>query len=128
MKKVRNAILSAVLTLCMTVPTITVYADDTSNAQADTEESVTETNQIVTEENTDTEAVEEAEEVEEAEQQTENTETDIYEAERKNMANSWRYENGEKIEQLFARSARAFREFTTWPTVSGMIAKGIDVS
>ena len=128
MKKVRNAILSVVLTLCMTVPTITVYADDTSNAQADTEESATETNQIVTEENTDTEAVEEAEEVEEAEQQTENTETDIYEAERKNMANSWRYENGEKIEQLFARSARAFREFTTWPTVSGMIAKGIDVS
>ena len=60
MKKVRNAILSVVLTLCMTVPTITVYADDTSNAQADTEESATETNQVVTEENTDTEAVEEA--------------------------------------------------------------------
>lgn len=40
-------------------------------------------------------------------------------------ANSWRYQNGEQISvQTYSR----FSEFTTWPDVDGVVARGIDVS
>ena len=40
-------------------------------------------------------------------------------------ANSWRYQNGELVSvQTYSR----FSEFTTWPDVDGVVARGIDVS
>lgn len=40
-------------------------------------------------------------------------------------ANSWRYQNGEQISvQTYARSG----QYTTWPDMDGVIARGIDVS
>ena len=40
-------------------------------------------------------------------------------------ANSWRYQNGQLIEiQTYADA----RQFTTWPEMDGVVAKGIDVS
>ena len=53
-----------------------------------------------------------------------------YEDENENNANSWRYKNGKPIEDTKitkGRSAKAYKEYITWPTVKGMIAKGIDV-
>ena len=121
MKRIRNTILSVVLTWCMVLPGVMVSAENMDNVQVNTNEE----NQIATD---GSENTEDTDETAEAEAQTENIETDIYEAERNDLANSWRYENGQRTEQSFARSARAFREFTTWPAVSGMVAKGIDVS
>ena len=112
MKRIRNAILSVVLTCCMVLPGVMVSAENMDNVQVNTNEE----NQIATD---GSENTEDTDETAEAESQTENTETDIYEAERNDLANSWRYENGQRTEQSFARSARAFREFTTWPAVSG---------
>lgn len=121
MKRIRNTILSVVLTWCMVLPGVMVSAENMDNVQVNTNEE----NQIATD---GSENTEDTYETAEAEAQTENIETDIYEAERNDLANSWRYENGQRTEQSFARSARAFREFTTWPAVSGTVAKGIDVS
>ena len=53
-----------------------------------------------------------------------------YDAENENNANSWRYKNGKLIEtnvENRTRSARAYKEYSTWPSVNGMVAKGVDV-
>ena len=118
MKRIRNTILSVVLTWCMVLPGVMVSAENMDNVQVNTNEE----NQIATD---GSENTEDTDETAEAEAQTENIETDIYEAERNDLANSWRYENGQRTEQSFARSARAFREFTTWPAVSGMVGMGL---
>ena len=51
------------------------------------------------------------------------TEEDEYYAEKNNLANSWRYTDGEVI----SSRARA-GQYTTWPKVEGAVAYGIDVS
>lgn len=50
-------------------------------------------------------------------------EEDPYYAERNDLANSWRYLNGERIP-----SKERVSQYTTWPKVEGGIANGIDVS
>ena len=98
MKRIRNAILSVVLTCCMVLPGVMVSAENMDNVQVNTNEE----NQIATD---GSENTEDTDETAEAESQTENTETDIYEAERNDLANSWRYENGQIITDVTQRSS-----------------------
>lgn len=70
MKRIRNAILSVVLTWCMVLPGVMVSAENMDNVQVNTNEE----NQIATD---GSENTEDTDETAEAESQTENTETDI---------------------------------------------------
>lgn len=81
MKRIRNTILSVVLTWCMVLPGVMVSAENMDNVQVNTNEE----NQIATD---GSENTEDTDETAEAEAQTENIETDIYEAERNDLANS----------------------------------------
>ena len=93
----RNKQILVMLTVSMIMTNANVYATESNQLQ----ESVTEN-------------VEERQEEE-------------YSIERKNLANSWRYVDGTPIEEEYNEYARSYQEYSSWPAVSGAVAKGIDV-
>ena len=57
-------------------------------------------------------------------EQTEEEKSDAYYTEQNDLANSWRFADGEPIQS----KARAAVQFSTWPKVDEAVAYGIDVS
>ena len=64
----------------------------------------------------------------EAESEESDSELDADYIEKHNLANSWRYSNGQPIQKQTRSRAAEYKGPSTWPKVAGAVGYGIDVS
>ena len=147
MKKKRNKSISMIIVFALILSTFQVQyisagelkdaeiveteqpeEEPAQNQQSETEQPVEETENQQTEEQQPEDGEKPSNEPEEDVPVVTSEEEDPFLAEREDKANSWRYIDGEWIQEEHNSKSRAFKQFSTWPNVTGAVAKGIDVS